>query len=76
MNKKLALLIALSIVGVQALVATSPSFAKAPGKVKGYRTVSPPPSYVRIPPALSPQIVRCRHGVWDAYGARCDRMIE
>jgi hypothetical protein len=56
------------------LAVSSPTFAKTPAKVSSHRAKSPSYQYdVRRPAPITP-IVRCRHGVWDPYGLRCDTL--
>ena len=66
-------LIALSFVGVLSLAVASPTLAKT-SKAISHRTKSPPQYDVRRPVPVAP-VVRCRFGVWDAYGVRCDEPV-
>jgi len=63
-------LIGLGCMGALALAIASPTLAKTKaGKV---RAKSPSSHYyVRAPVPVRP-VVRCRFGVWDPYGLRCD----
>ena len=61
--------IALSFVGVLSLAVANPTLAKT--KASARAKSSSYQSNVRRPVPVPP-IVRCRFGVWDAYGLRCD----
>ena len=58
------------LAAVLSLPGAAPSVAKGQGKAPAHR-VAPSPPYVRAPANPAP-VVRCRHGVWDPYGVRCD----
>jgi len=61
-------LIALGCVGALSLAVASPTLAKT--KASSARAKSPSSRYhVRVPVA---PVARCRVGVWDPYGLRCD----
>ena len=62
-------LMAFGVAVVLSLALSSPGLAKAKAKVS--HRAKPPSPYVRAYVPLAP-IVRCRHGVWDPYGLRCD----
>ena len=65
-------LIAFDFVGVLSLAVSSPALAKKHGKASSHRAKSPSHQQdVRRPVPVAP-IVRCRFGVWDPYGVRCD----
>jgi len=65
-------LIALGVVGALSLGVASPTLAKTKAKANSYRAASPSQQYVRRPVVVAPAVHRCRHGVWDPYGVRCD----
>jgi hypothetical protein len=63
-------LIALGCAGALALAVASPTLAKT--KASSARAKSPSSRYhVRAPVPVAP-VARCRFGVWDPYGLRCD----
>jgi hypothetical protein len=63
-------LLALGCVGALSLAVASPILAKT--KASKVRAKSPVYQYyVRRPVPFAP-VVRCRFGVWDPYGSRCD----
>ena len=64
-------LIALSVAAALSLVNASPGLAKGKAKMKSHRATSSYSQVVRPAPRFVP-IERCRHGVWDPYGVRCD----
>jgi hypothetical protein len=67
-------LIMLGVAGALSLAAAGPTLAKTYAKAGSHRAKTPTHQYyVRRPLPVAP-IVRCRHGVWDPYGARCDSM--
>ena len=63
-------LIALSFLGALSLAVASPTLAKT--KASKARAKSPSYQSYVLAPMPAPPIVRCRFGVWDAYGVRCD----
>ena len=65
-------LIVLTLAGAFSLAITTPTFAKAKVKTKPHGVTSSYSHVVRTPgPPIAP-VVRCREGVWDRYGLRCD----
>jgi hypothetical protein len=76
MVKMVSSLIALSVAGMLALSASTPTFAKGNAKVSNHRLAPPSSQQARRPLPAAPFVHRCRHGVWDPYGVRCDRVIE
>ena len=70
MDKITNSLVALAFVGVLSLAVASPTLAKT--KASSVRAKSPSSHYhVRAARPVAP-VVRCRFGVWDPYGLRCD----
>src|SRR5204862_4736899 len=63
-------LVGLSLLGTLSIVDASPTLAKAKVKGSAQRPKTSPTYQYDIRRTV--QVVRCTHGVWDAYGVRCD----
>jgi hypothetical protein len=74
MIKIAGLLMGLGFAAALSLATSSPTLAKAHAKASSHRATSPSYQYDVRRSAPVPPIVRCRHGVWDPYGLRCDTL--
>jgi hypothetical protein len=69
---KASALVAVAVVGALSIVISSPTLAKTQAKVKRPHAVSSSYQSTSDHGRPAPMVRRCRHGVWDPYGLRCD----